>query len=103
MLLILAYCLNPYPRTALSSIRFSHIGYVFLITHLILSCSMEFYVYASHSISTVPHFREGDSMSLAHLVESGHNFICVGGVNGGVNGEIGLHSLDPSYGVGRFS
>ena len=52
MLLILAYCMDPYLRTASSSNQFSRIGYVFLITHLVLSCSMAFYAYGSHSISS---------------------------------------------------
>ena len=53
MLLILAYYIDPYLQTASPSGRFSHIGYVFLITHLVSSCSMAFYAYASHSISSM--------------------------------------------------
>ena len=51
-LLILAYCVDPYLWTASPSSRFSCIGYVFPITHLVLSYSMTFYAYASHSISS---------------------------------------------------
>ena len=44
--------MNPYLWTASPSIRFSHIGYVFLITHQILSCSTEFFAYAFLGISS---------------------------------------------------
>ena len=51
----------------------------------------------------IPHFRERDASSLAHFVESGHDLVNIGGINRGVDGEIGLHGLDPSYSVGGFS
>ena len=38
-------------------------------------------------------------MSLTHFVERGHDPVCVRGVNRGVDGEVGLHGLDPSYGI----
>ena len=54
-LLILAYYLDLYLRTASSSNQFYCISYMFLITYIFLSCSMKFYAYASHSISSLPH------------------------------------------------
>ena len=42
-------------------------------------------------------------MSFAHFVESGHDFVNVQSIDRGVDGKIGLHGLDPSYGVSRFS
>ena len=41
--------------TALPSVRFFRIGHVFPLTHQIPSCSMEFYAYASLSISRQLH------------------------------------------------
>ena len=52
-LFIPAYYLDSYLRTASPSIRFYCIGYVFSLTHIVLSCSMTFHTYASHSISTL--------------------------------------------------
>ena len=51
----------------------------------------------------IPHFQERDSVSLTHFVESGHDSVSVGGINGGVNGEVGLHGLNPSCSVSGFS
>ena len=51
----------------------------------------------------IPHFGERDSMSLAHFVKCGHDLVGVRGINCRVYGKVGLHGLDPSYGVGGFS
>ena len=51
----------------------------------------------------IPHFRERDSVSLVHFVKSGHNLVNIRSVNRGVDGEVGLHSLDPLYSVSGFS
>ena len=51
----------------------------------------------------IPHFREGDSLSLAHLVKRGHDLVGVRGVNRGVDGEVGFHGLNSSYCIGGFS
>ena len=53
--------------------------------------------------SVIPHFRERDSSSFAHLVQHGHDLVGVRGVNRGVDGKVGLHGLDPSYCVRGFS
>ena len=48
----LLICDYAYQWTALPSVRFSRIGHIFLLTHLVLSYSMEFHAYAFLSISS---------------------------------------------------
>ena len=50
LLLISAYHFDSYLWTVSSSNQFYRIGYIFLLTTFILSCSMMFYAYVSHSI-----------------------------------------------------
>ena len=47
----------------------------------------------------IPSFCVGGSSSSAHLVQGGHDFCSVRGVQGGVQGEIGLYGLDTMSGV----
>ena len=47
----------------------------------------------------VPGFCIGGSSSSAHLVQGGHDFCGIGGVQGGVQGKISLHGLDPMSGI----
>ena len=51
----------------------------------------------SHPV--VPCFCIGGSSSSTHLVQGGHDLGSVGGIQGGVQGKVGLHGLDPSSGV----
>ena len=51
----------------------------------------------------IPHLRERDSASLTHLVEHGHDFVGVRGVNCRIDRKVGLHGLDSSYCVRGFS
>ena len=37
------------------------------------------------------------------LLKCGHDLVGVRGVNRRVDGEVGLHGLDPSYGIRGFS
>ena len=50
-----------------------------------------------HSI--IPSFCIGGSSSSAHLVQSSHDLGGVRGIEGGVQGEVGLHGLDPTSGI----
>ena len=50
-----------------------------------------------HSI--VPHFGEVDTSTLTHLVQGSYDFDLVGGVEFGVDSEVGPHGLDPAYGI----
>ena len=54
-----------------------------------------------HSI--IPHFGEVDTPTLTHLVQGSHDFDLVGGVEFGVDSEVGPHGLDPVYGVCRIT
>ena len=47
----------------------------------------------------VPGFCVGGSSSSAHFVQGSHDFGGVRGVNGGIQGKVGLHSLDPMGGI----
>ena len=47
----------------------------------------------------IPHLSEGGSSSFTHLVEGRHDLVVVGGVEGGIEDEVGLHGLDPSGGI----
>ena len=51
----------------------------------------------SHPI--IPSFCIGGSSSSAHLVPGSHDFCSVRGVKGSVQGEVGLHGLDPTSGI----
>ena len=50
-----------------------------------------------HSI--IPHFREVNASTLTHLVQGSHDFDLIGGVEFGVDSEVGPHGLDPAYGI----
>ena len=50
-----------------------------------------------HSI--IPHFREVNASTLTHLVQGSHDFDLIGGVQFGVDSEVGPHGLDPAYGI----
>ena len=54
-----------------------------------------------HSI--IPHFGEVDTSTLTHLVQGSHDFDLVGGVEFGVDSEVGPHGLDPVYGIHRIT
>ena len=49
--------------------------------------------------SVISHLREVDASILIHLVQGSHDFNFVGGVEFGVDSEVGPHGLDPVYGV----
>ena len=51
----------------------------------------------------IPHLRERDFASLAHLVKHGHDLVRVRGIDCRIDGEVGLHGLNPSYSVRGFS
>ena len=51
----------------------------------------------SHPV--IPGFCIGGSSSSAHLVQGSHDFCGVRGVQGSVQGKVGLHGLDPTSGV----
>ena len=50
-----------------------------------------------HSI--IPHLGEINASTLTHLVQGSHDFDLVGGVEFGVDSEVGPHGLDPAYGI----
>ena len=47
----------------------------------------------------IPGFCIGGSSSSAHLVQGSHDLCGIGGIQGSVQGEVGLHGLDPTSGV----
>ena len=47
----------------------------------------------------IPGFSIGSSSSSTHLVQGGHDFGGIRGVEGGVQNEICLHSFNPSGGI----
>ena len=51
----------------------------------------------------VPGFGVRGSPSAAHFVQSGHDLGSIGGVEGRVQGEVGLHGLDPLGGIIIFA
>ena len=51
----------------------------------------------------IPHFREVNASALTHLVQGSHDLNLVGGIQLGINGEVGPHGLDPVYGVCRIT
>ena len=51
----------------------------------------------------IPGFGIRGSSSTAHLVQGGHDFGSIRGVQGKVQSEVGLHGLDPSGGIIIFA
>ena len=51
----------------------------------------------SHPV--IPGFCIGGSSSSAHLVQGSHNLCGIRGIQGSVQGKIGLHGLDPTSGI----
>ena len=51
----------------------------------------------------IPGFSVRGSSSAAHLVQGGHDLGSIGGVQGGVESEIGLHGLNPLDGIDIFA
>ena len=47
----------------------------------------------------IPGFGIGGSSSSAHLVQGGHDFGGIRGVEGGIQGEVSFHGLDPTSGI----
>ena len=55
----------------------------------------------SHLI--IPSFSVGSSSSSTHLVQGGHDLGGIRGVESHIQGEVGLHGLDPSGGIIIFA
>ena len=51
----------------------------------------------------IPHFGEVDASTLTHLVQGSHDFDLIGGVQFGVDSEVGPHGLDPVYEICRIT
>ena len=51
----------------------------------------------------IPHFGEGGPMTFTHLIECGHDFVIVRGIEHTVESKVGFYGPDPFGGIGESS